>query len=62
MTKVIHYRFVGTETFLKEIDSYIGLSGVLTHGKSTGKASELCYKRKKKLFPFYKYLYEGASI
>lgn len=62
ITKVIHYRFVGTEDFLNEINNQIGLSGNLTHSKNTGKAAELCFKRKKKLIPFYKYLYENATI
>ena len=62
ITKVIHYRFVGTDDFLNELNNQIGLSGNIYHGKNTGKASELCFKRKKKLIPFYKYLYEGATI
>ena len=62
ITKVIHYRFVGTEMFLNEVNNQIGLSGTIFHGKNTGNACELCFKRKKKLFPFYKYLYDNATI
>ena len=62
ITKVIHYRFIGTKDFLNEVNNQIGLSGNISCGKNTGKASELCFKRKKKLIPFYKYLYENATI
>lgn len=61
ITKVIHYRFLGTEEFLEQIDSLINLKGSITNPKRS-KAFELAYKRKKKVLPFFKYLYEKSTI
>ena len=61
VTKVIHYRFIGTEEFLQQVDFLINLKGCLSHPKRS-QAYELAYKRKKKVLPFFKYLYENATI
>ena len=61
MTKVIHYRFVGTEEFLQQIDFQINLKGCKKK-KKRSQAWELAYKRKKKVLPFFKYLYEDATV
>jgi len=61
ISEVIHYRFVGTENFLKKVDENINLKGYLQKIKGS-KAFELAYKRDKKLKPFYDYLYSKASI
>lgn len=56
---VIHYRFCGTYDFLQQVDKYINLKGTFY---KTNSIYELCYKRKKKLIPFYKFLYKDATI
>lgn len=61
ITKVIHYRFIGTKKFLEQIDSLINLKGSITNSKKS-KAFELAYKRKKKVLPFFKYLYEESTV
>lgn len=61
ISDVIHYRFLGTENFLKEIDKNINLNGNIKKIKGS-KALELVYKRNKKLKSFYNYLYSKGSI
>lgn len=61
ITKVIHYRFLGTKDFLEQVDSLICLKGSITNPKRS-KAFELAYKRKKKVLPFFKYLYDKSTI
>jgi len=61
ISEVIHYRFVGTENFLKETDKNINLNGYL-HKIKGSNAFELMYKRNKKLKSFYNYLYQKSSI
>lgn len=58
---VIHFRFIGTEAFLKVLDKKINLSGRLVQAKGS-KVYELCYKRNKKAELFYNYLYKDATI
>lgn len=61
ITPVIHYRFAGTKEFLEAVRDEINLGGRITLTKKDH-LYELAYKRRKKLFDFYKYLYKGATI
>jgi hypothetical protein len=61
ISQVIHFRFIGTEAFLKVLDKKINLSGRLVQAKGS-RVYELCYKRNKKAQLFYNYLYEDATI
>lgn len=58
---VIHFRFIGTESFLRDIDKYLGLSGRIVKVWNS-QAWELSYKRNKKAKIMYQYLYNNATI
>lgn len=62
ITNVIHYRFCGTENMMKNIQAELNLKGRLEKNKKAKCLYELSYKRKKKLIPFYLYLYKNATI
>lgn len=61
ISPVIHYRFIGTIDFLRDVKKHINLKGNIRHIKGN-KALELSYKRNKQLLPFYNYLYKNATI
>lgn len=58
---VIHFRFTGTEQFLKQVQSEINLGGNLKKPKGDN-VYELSFKRNKKAADFYNYLYKNATI
>ena len=62
ITEVIHYRFVGTPEMMEWIKNQINLEGHLGEAYNhQNYTKELCYKRRKKLVPFFTYLYKDAS-
>ena len=62
ITNILHYRFCGTEDMMKGIQIELNLGGRLEKSKQSKCLYELMYKRKKKLIPFYLYLYKDATI
>ena len=62
ITNIIHYRFCGTENMMKNIQLELNLGGRLEKDKKSKCLYELMYKRKKKLIPFYLFLYKDATI
>lgn len=62
ITEVIHYRFVGTPEMMEWIKNQINLKGHLGEAHNhQSYTKELCYKRRKKLVPFFTYLYKDAT-
>lgn len=62
ITEVIHYRFSGTPEMMHWIKEHINLEGHLGEAHNhQSYTKELCYKRRKKLIPFFTYLYKDAS-
>lgn len=58
---VIHYRFLGTLSFLEKVKEEIGLKGNIRAIKDN-QTYELSYKRNKQLMSFYNFLYNKSSV